>query len=77
MTQAEDSIPFHLIGTIVAEFDRVLILETSGRVGQVALAFGEQILAEERLTEAHRRASDLAMRLSITCLEIADGRLAI
>lgn len=42
-------------------FDRVLILETSGRVGQVALAAGESVLAEEHLTEAHRRASDLAL----------------
>lgn len=45
----------------MAEFDRVLILETSGRIGQVALASGAQILAEERLAEARRRASDLAM----------------
>ena len=42
-------------------FDRVLILETSGRVGQVALASGDRVLAEERLTEARRRASDLAL----------------
>lgn len=45
----------------MAEFDRVLILETSSRVGQVALASGDGVIAEERLTEAHRRASDLAM----------------
>jgi len=44
----------------VSDFDRVLVLETSGRVGQVALASGERVLAEERLAEAHRRASDLA-----------------
>jgi tRNA threonylcarbamoyladenosine biosynthesis protein TsaB len=61
MTLAEDSIPFHPLGAIVPDFDRVLVLETSGRVGQVALASGDHVLAEERLTEAHRRASDLAL----------------
>jgi tRNA threonylcarbamoyladenosine biosynthesis protein TsaB len=60
MTQAEDCIPRIPQEAIVAEFDRVLILETSGRAGQVALASGETILAEERLAEARRRASDLA-----------------
>ena len=61
MTQGKDSIPFHPVGTIVTAFDRVLILETSGRVGEVALATGNTVFAEERLTEAHRRASDLAL----------------
>lgn len=45
----------------MADFDRVLVLETSGRVGQVALASGDRVVAEERLAEAHRRASDLAL----------------
>lgn len=61
MTEAGDCIRSVHAGAIVAEFDRVLILETSGRVGQVALASGDQVLAERRLAEAHRRASDLAL----------------
>lgn len=47
-------------------FDRVLILETSSRVGQMALAEGTAIVAKERLAEARRRASDLA--LVVDCL---------
>ena len=39
---------------------RFLILETSGRVGQVALAEGETLLAARRLDEARRQARDLA-----------------
>lgn len=42
-------------------FERVLILETSGKVGQAALASGEAIIADLRLGEERRRASDLAM----------------
>src|SRR5262245_61055411 len=61
MTQAEDSIPFHPLRAIVTEFDRVLLVETSGGVGQVALAAGASVLTENRLEEAHRRASDLAL----------------
>ena len=38
---------------------RILILETSGRVGQVALAKGEMVLHVRRLDEAHRHARDL------------------
>lgn len=45
----------------MADFDRVLILETSGRIGQIALASDDYVLAERRLAEAHRRASDLAL----------------
>jgi tRNA threonylcarbamoyladenosine biosynthesis protein TsaB len=45
-------------------FDRVLMLETSGKVGQVALAAGGVIVAEHRLDQAHRRASDLALATS-------------
>jgi tRNA threonylcarbamoyladenosine biosynthesis protein TsaB len=37
-----------------------MVLETSGRVGQVALALGEQLLSERRLDEARRHARDLA-----------------
>src|SRR5438128_2225940 len=39
---------------------RFLILETSGRVGQVALAQGDQVLGTRRLEEARRHARDLA-----------------
>jgi tRNA threonylcarbamoyladenosine biosynthesis protein TsaB len=39
---------------------RLLILETSGRVGQVALAEGQTLLAARRLDEARRHARDLA-----------------
>jgi len=42
-------------------FERVLILETSGKVGQAALATGNSVVAELRLGEERRRASDLAM----------------
>src|SRR5437773_12528724 len=39
---------------------RSLILETSGRVGQVALARGATLLRTQRLDEARRHARDLA-----------------
>jgi tRNA threonylcarbamoyladenosine biosynthesis protein TsaB len=39
---------------------RLLILETSGRVGLVALAQGARLLAARRLDEARRHARDLA-----------------
>jgi tRNA threonylcarbamoyladenosine biosynthesis protein TsaB len=38
----------------------VLILETSGRVGQVALAEGQRLMRVRRLDEARRHARDLA-----------------
>ena len=38
---------------------RILILETSGRLGQVALAQGEEILRGRRLEETRRHARDL------------------
>lgn len=38
---------------------RILILETSGRIGQVALARGDAILRSRRLDEARRHARDL------------------
>jgi tRNA threonylcarbamoyladenosine biosynthesis protein TsaB len=60
MTQAGDCTDSKVAGAIVA-FDRVLILETSGRIGRVGLATGDHVVAEERLAEARRRASDLAL----------------
>jgi tRNA threonylcarbamoyladenosine biosynthesis protein TsaB len=39
---------------------RVLILETSGRAGQVAVADGGRVLAERRLSETRRHGRDLA-----------------
>jgi tRNA threonylcarbamoyladenosine biosynthesis protein TsaB len=39
---------------------RLLLLETSGRVGQVALAQGDRLLGERRLDETRRHARDLA-----------------
>jgi tRNA threonylcarbamoyladenosine biosynthesis protein TsaB len=45
----------------MAAFDRVLVIETSGRVGQVALADRRAVVATARLGEGHRRASDLAI----------------
>lgn len=39
---------------------RLLLIETSGRVGQVALAEGESLLAARQLDEARRQARDLA-----------------
>jgi tRNA threonylcarbamoyladenosine biosynthesis protein TsaB len=45
----------------MADFDRVLVLGTSGKVGRAALASGEQVIAEAKLGEERRRASDLAL----------------
>jgi tRNA threonylcarbamoyladenosine biosynthesis protein TsaB len=45
----------------MADFDRVLLLETAGKVGQAALAAGGAVVAEARLGEERRRASDLAL----------------
>jgi tRNA threonylcarbamoyladenosine biosynthesis protein TsaB len=42
------------------ELPRMLILETSGRVGQVALALGEQVCAYRQLDATRRHARDLA-----------------
>src|SRR5262245_1550316 len=39
---------------------RILIIETSGQPGVVALAAGEQLLGQQRLNEARRHARDLA-----------------
>jgi tRNA threonylcarbamoyladenosine biosynthesis protein TsaB len=51
-----------LAGREMSSFNRVLILETSGKVGQVALASGETILGRRELPEARRHARDLAER---------------
>ncbi|HVK11074.1 MAG TPA: tRNA (adenosine(37)-N6)-threonylcarbamoyltransferase complex dimerization subunit type 1 TsaB [Gemmataceae bacterium] len=40
-------------------FERTLVLETAGRVGQAALAAGPAVVAEARLEEGRKRASDL------------------
>src|SRR5262245_11021243 len=45
----------------MAAFDRVLVLETAGKVGQVALASADEIVVEDRLEGVRRRASDLAL----------------
>lgn len=42
-------------------WERTLILETSGNVGQVALAAGETLLETGQLNRERRRASDLAL----------------
>ena len=46
--------------TAPPSWDRVLILEMSSAVGQVALAAGDAVVIEERLDQKRRRASDLA-----------------
>lgn len=43
-------------------FERVLIIDTSGKVGQVAVSAGEHVLAVRSLPEARRHARDLAAR---------------
>jgi tRNA threonylcarbamoyladenosine biosynthesis protein TsaB len=43
---------------------RILLIETSGRAGQVALACGENLLGVRRLDEARRHARDLAPALN-------------
>jgi tRNA threonylcarbamoyladenosine biosynthesis protein TsaB len=48
----------------IAHQPRVLLIETSGRSGQVALAGGEMILGMRRLEEARRHARDLAPALA-------------
>ena len=45
----------------MADFDRVLVLETSGKVGQAALIAGEAVIGEGKLGQERRRASDLAL----------------
>ena len=57
----------------MATFDRVLILETSAKVGQAALGTGEAVLAEARLEEGRRRASDLTLAVQ-TLLQVQGWR---
>jgi tRNA threonylcarbamoyladenosine biosynthesis protein TsaB len=45
----------------MSAFDRVLIIETAGKIGQVALADATGSCTEARLGEGRRRASDLAL----------------
>ena len=45
----------------MADFDRVLVLETAGKVGRAALAADGNVVAESTLGQERRRASDLAM----------------
>src|SRR5580692_6112914 len=47
-----------------AQSPRLLILETSGRVGQVAVAHGDVLLGTRRLDEARRHARDLAPQVA-------------
>ena len=44
----------------MSDFDRVLVLETAGKVGRAALAAGGNVIAESSLGQERRRASDLA-----------------
>ena len=45
----------------MADFDRSLVLETSGQVGQAALIADVAVVAEGKLGRERRRASDLAL----------------
>lgn len=45
----------------MSDFDRVLVLETSGKVGRAALAADGTVVAESALGQERRRASDLAL----------------
>lgn len=47
----------------IAVQPRILLIETSGRAGQVALARGDDLLGVRRLDEARRHARDLAPAL--------------
>lgn len=44
---------------MTVDYQRILILETSGRPPAIALARGDQIVAQGKLDDARRRASDL------------------
>jgi tRNA threonylcarbamoyladenosine biosynthesis protein TsaB len=45
----------------MSDFDRVLVLETAGKVGRAALAADGVVVAESTLGQERRRASDLAL----------------
>jgi tRNA threonylcarbamoyladenosine biosynthesis protein TsaB len=49
-----------MTGMSISQAHRFLILETSGRVGAVALAEGARLLSSRRLDEARRHTRDLA-----------------
>lgn len=44
-------------------FERVLVIDTSGKVGQMALSDGGEIVAERTLAEARRHARDLPVQI--------------
>jgi len=46
------------------DFTRTLIMDTSGRIGQVGVAQGERVVAVRRLEESRRHARDLASAVS-------------
>ena len=50
--------------------ERLLVIETSGKIGHVGLATGTQVLAERTLNEARRHARDLASY----CRELLAGQ---
>jgi tRNA threonylcarbamoyladenosine biosynthesis protein TsaB len=51
--------------------ERLLLLETSGRIGRVGLADGVRVLAERQLDEARRHVRDLAPSLGDLLREVA------
>src|SRR5262245_32159459 len=61
--------PVGLIGARMGP--RLLLLETSGRVGQVGLAADGRLLAGRRLSETHRHARDLAPTVAALFREFA------
>jgi tRNA threonylcarbamoyladenosine biosynthesis protein TsaB len=50
--------------------ERYLLLETSGRVGQIGLAEGDRVLVQRRLDETRRHARDLAPQLQSMLREL-------
>src|SRR5438105_378654 len=46
--------------------DRLLLIETSGRVGRVGLADGPALIAERKLDATRRHARDLAPAVAVT-----------
>jgi tRNA threonylcarbamoyladenosine biosynthesis protein TsaB len=56
-------------GVATAIEPRILLVETSGRAGQIALALGDAMLAVRTLDEARRHARDLAPALAAMLTE--------